>query len=114
MDMENMEMAPADMAAAEMAPAEMAPAEMAPAADAASKGSKKSQPKEEEKPEGKNDDENTPMMDGATGAALAGTTEALGLGAFKTQDDGSDNTVQREPVRTDCCCCLCGCSNELT
>jgi hypothetical protein len=59
-------------------------------------------------------DEKTPMMEGAAGMALMGTTEALGLGAFKGQDDGSDNTLYREPVRTDCCCCLCGCSNEKT
>ena len=104
------EMAPADMAPAEMAP-EPAPADMAAGSKKAS--SKKSSKKSDSKKEKNNDDENTPMM-GAAGAALAGTTEALGLGAFSPQDDGSDNTLYREPVRSDCCCCLCGCSNELT
>jgi len=79
---------------------------------------KKEEPKEEEKPEDK-DDENTPLKDepenAAGAAALGGAAgEALGFNAMGGGDDGSDNTKYREPVRTDCCCCLCGCSNELT
>lgn len=60
-----------------------------------------------------NADENTSMMGGAAAAGGAAAGDALGLNAFGG-DDGSDNTVQRKPVRTDCCCCLCQCSNELT
>jgi hypothetical protein len=63
------------------------------------------------------DEEEQPMMmEEAAGmtAALGGAAgDALGLNAFGGSD-GSDNTKFREPVRTDCCCCLCGCSNELT
>ena len=112
--MEN-EMAPAEMAPAEPAPAD-APAMEAASKKSSSKGSKKSSPKEEPKDdmEANKADEKSPLMEGAAGMALAGTTEALGLGAFKSPDDGSDNTVNREPIRTDCCCCLCGCSNEAT
>merc|ERR1740117_290929 len=82
--------------------------------------SKKSSKKSSEKPksdkpmsEKMEDDEKTPMM-GDMAMALGGAAgDALGLNAFGGSD-GSDNTKFREPVRTDCCCCLCGCSNELT
>lgn len=57
-----------------------------------------------------NADENTGMMAAVAGGAAG---EALGLNAFGG-DDGSDNTVERKDVRTDCCCFLCNCSNELT
>lgn len=67
-------------------------------------------PKEDPKPA----DENSPMMDGMGAAAAGAAADALGLNAFGGGDDGSDKTVQRTPVRTDCCCCLCNCSNELT
>merc|ERR1711935_758167 len=74
-----------------------------------------------EKPESNKDmmdDEMQPMMAAeaaaATGALAGNAGEALGLNAFGGGDDGSDNTKFREPARTDCCCCLCGCSNELT
>jgi hypothetical protein len=59
-------------------------------------------------------EENSPMMDGMGAAAAGAAADALGLNAFGGGDDGSDNTVQRTPIRTDCCCCLCNCSNELT
>lgn len=69
------------------------------------------EPKEEEPPK---DEETSPMMEKAA-AAGAAAGEALGLNAFGGgKDDGSDATKFREPVRTDCCCCLCGCSNENT
>lgn len=101
-DMENMDMAmpaPAD----DMASAKMSE----PMSNKMSEPkSKKSEPK---------DEESKPLMEMGMGAAAAGAAgEALGLNAFGGQSDGSDNTLKREPVRTDCCCCLCNCSNELT
>jgi len=84
--------------------------------DAASQKSKmmseKMSSKKSEKPEMMMMEEETPMMMGEGLAAGAGA--ALGLNAFGGNDDGSDNTLKREPIRTECCCCFCGCSNELT
>jgi len=68
---------------------------------------------EDEKMADKMDEEN-PMMPAAAAGAAGAAGDALGFGALNQGDDGSDNTVKRTIVRTDCCCCLCGCSNELT
>jgi len=79
------------------------------------KSSKKSEMMMSEKKSEMMMDEETPMMAEEKGMDLAaGAGAALGLNAFGGNDDGSDNTLYRKPVRTDCCCCLCGCSNELT
>jgi len=54
-------------------------------------------------------DEKTGLMGG-----LGGGMGKMG-GMFGADDDtGSDNTVDRKPVRSSCCCCLCNCSNENT
>ena len=111
MDMENAA-APdmmMDAAASEKKPSEMAMSEKKPSEKASEKPM--SEKPMSEKPKSQKDDENTPMM-GAAAAGAAG--EALGFGALNQGEAGSDNTVKRTPVRTDCCCCLCGCSNELT
>jgi hypothetical protein len=92
--------------------------------DAASQKSKMSEKKSEKKSEKMSEKEEMMMMDeeeqpmmmeeaGMANALAAGAGDALGLNAFGGSD-GSDNTKFREPARTDCCCCLCGCSNELT
>jgi hypothetical protein len=52
------------------------------------------------------------LLGGIGAGALGAITNPAAM--FSPGDEDSDNTVQRKPVRTPFCCCLCNCSNELT
>jgi len=57
-------------------------------------------------------DEGTGLLGGIGSGALGAVTNPAKM--FGPASEGSDATVERKPVRTPFCCCLCACSNELT